>query len=182
MLSRRGARRIGWTGREENHFMRITWSFACASCLIIALAAIAPGASAEKDEKGFVRLTPDEIEWKSPLGAGIEVAVLQGDPSKPGSVYVQRVKFPPGMFSSPHYHPEDRHVTVIKGTWYAGTGENFDAAKAVPLKAGSYMLHPARAVHWDGAKDEEVIVQIVGVGPAETIPVRPEAGRFISIK
>jgi hypothetical protein len=25
-------------------------------------------------------------------------------------------------------------------------------------------------------------VQIIGVGPAETIPVRPEGGRFISVK
>ena len=36
----------------------------------------------------------------------------------------------------------------------AGTGEDFDPAKAVPLKAGSYMMHPARAIHGDGAKDE----------------------------
>jgi quercetin dioxygenase-like cupin family protein len=157
--------------------MRITETLICA-CLIVALTAIGLGASAERDDKGFVRLTPEQ---KSPLGVGIEVAVLEGDPSKPGS-YVQRVKFPPGMFSSPHYHPGDRHVTVLKGTWYTGTGEDFDAAKAVPLKAGSYMMHPARAVHWDGAKDEEVIVQIIGVGPAETIPVRPEGGRFISVK
>jgi hypothetical protein len=49
---------------------------------------------------------------------------------------------------------------VIKGTWYTGTGETFDVDKAVPLTAGSYMFHPAKAVHWDGAKDEEVIVQM----------------------
>ena len=162
--------------------MRCSRNVVCVSCFIIGLAAIGPPASAEKDEKGFVRLAPEQIEWKNPFGIGVEVAVLQGDPSKPGSVYVQRVKFPPGTFSSPHYHPEDRHVTVVKGTWYTGTGEDFDPAKAVPLKAGSYMMHPARAVHWDGAKDEEVIVQIMGVGPGETIPVRPEGGRFISVK
>ena len=162
--------------------MKHTWNSVSAICLVVGLAAIGPSVSAEKDEKGFVRLAPEQIEWKNPLGVGVEVAVLQGDPSKPGSVYVQRVKFPAGMFSSPHYHPEDRHVTVLKGTWYTGTGEEFDPAKAVPLKTGSYMMHPARAVHWDGAKDEDVIVQIIGIGPGETIPVRPEGGRFISVK
>ncbi len=162
--------------------MKVRWQFIWAVSAIAGLAVIGLPASAEKDEKGFVRFTPEEVEWKSPLGVGIQVAVLQGNPSKPGSMYVQRVKFPPGMFSTPHYHPEDRFVTVIKGTWYSGTGEEFDPAKTVPLKPGGFMMHPARAVHWDGAKDEEVIVQIIGVGPGDTIPVRPESGRFISIK
>ena len=40
----------------------------------------------------------------------------------------------------------------------------------VPLKAGSYKKHPAKAVHFDGAKDEEVIVQITGIGPEQRRP------------
>ena len=140
-----------------------------------------PGA-AETDEKGFVRLEPDQLQWKSPFGVGVEVAILAGDPTKAGSIYVLRVKFPPGMFSTPHYHPEDRHVTVLKGTWYTGTGEIFDPDKTVALKTGSYMLHPAKAVHWDGAKDEEVIVQIIGIGPGATVSIRPEGGPITSIK
>ncbi len=127
---------------------------------------------AATDENGFVRVAPDEIEWKSPTGVGIKVANIYGDPTKPG-FYVQRVTFPPRVMSRPHYHPQDRHITVIKGTWYTGTGDEFDPGKAVPLKAGSYMFHPGKAVHWDGAKDEEVIVQIVGMGPADTIPIKP---------
>lgn len=153
-----------------------------ASLLLGALAFSSPLLRAETDEKGFVRFTDEQIKWSNPFGTGVEVAILAGDPNKPGAIYVQRVKFPPGMFSTPHYHPEDRYVTVIKGTWYTGTGETFDPDKAVPLKAGSYMMHPAKAVHWDGAKDEEVIVQIIGIGPGATISVRPEAGRFTSVK
>jgi hypothetical protein len=38
---------------------------------------------------------------------------------------------------SPHWHPHDRYVTVLQGTWYTGTGDTFDAARAVPLKPGS---------------------------------------------
>jgi quercetin dioxygenase-like cupin family protein len=149
----------------------------------IALAALfisSPG-SAETDEKGFVRFTSDQIHW-APFRDGAEIATLVGDPAKPGSLYVIRVKFPPGLFSAPHIHPEDRNVTVIKGTWYAGTGDTFDVNKAVPLKAGSYMYHPAKAVHWDGAKDEEVIVEITGIGPGTTLPTKPEGGMFISTK
>ncbi len=41
----------------------------------------------------------------------------------------------------------------------------------IPLQAGSYMMHPARAVHCDGSKDGEVIVEIKGIGPAPTILV-----------
>jgi quercetin dioxygenase-like cupin family protein len=41
------------------------------------------------------------------------------------------------------------------------------------MPAGSYVLHPAGGVHWDGAAEEETIVQIVGVGPVETTQVGP---------
>jgi hypothetical protein len=50
--------------------------------------------------------------------------------------------------------------------------EDFDMSKTVPLKAGSYMKHPAKAVHFDGAKDEEVIVLITGIGPGTTTLVK----------
>ena len=65
-------------------------------------------------------------------------------------------------------------MTVIKGTWYAGTGNTFDVNKAVPLKAGSYMYHPAKAVHWDGAKDEDAVLLIMGEGPATATTVPEE--------
>jgi hypothetical protein len=58
---------------------------------------------------------------------------------------------------------------VISGTWWTGTDDSFDRDKAVPLRPGSYMMHPAGAVHYDGSNDEEVIVEIKGIGPAPTI-------------
>jgi hypothetical protein len=39
------------------------------------------------------------------------------------------------------------------------------------------MKHPAKAPHFDGAKDEEVILQLIGVGPSDTIFIKPELGR-----
>jgi hypothetical protein len=45
----------------------------------------------------------------------------------------------------------------------------------VPLKPGSYMMHPAKAVHWEGsAGDEEVVVQVMGYGPSGTTPEDPK--------
>jgi hypothetical protein len=38
------------------------------------------------------------------------------------------------------------------------------------------MKLPARQPHYEGAKDGETIVQIVGVGPSATLLVRPEQG------
>jgi len=127
-------------------------------------------AFAAQEERAFLRIDESEIRFKSPLGVGPQTTVLFGDPTKPG-LYVVRNKFPPGAHSAPHFHSQDRHATVIKGVWWTGTGPELDFNKAVPLKAGSYMLHPSGGVHWDGAGDEEVIVQIVGEGPVDTTQV-----------
>ena len=43
----------------------------------------------------LIHITPEQVPFKSPFGAGPAQAVLFGDPSKPG-VYVIRVRFPPG--------------------------------------------------------------------------------------
>jgi hypothetical protein len=92
-----------------------------------------------------------------------------GDPEKPG-LYVIRRRFKPGEMTRPHMHNEDRLVTVIKGTWWTGEGDVFSPETAVPIKTGGFMLHPAGLHHYDGAKDEEVIVQIIGRGPVTTTP------------
>jgi ChrR-like protein with cupin domain len=144
--------------------------------LAVAAGLLAGNASADKDKAGFVRVTPEEVKWTERPGFdGVKFAVVQGDPSKPG-VYVIRAKFSPGTMTRPHWHPEERFVTVLQGTWYTGEGDTFDPDKTVPLRVGSFMFHPAKAHHFDGAKDEEVIVQIMGVGPSGTNLVHPEQG------
>ncbi len=90
-----------------------------------------------------------------------------GDPALPG-MYVYRNRFGPGQTSRPHFHDQDRYVTVIKGTWWTGEGDVFEPDKMVPIKTGGFMFHPAGFHHYDGAKDEEVIVQIMGMGPVKT--------------
>ena len=122
--------------------------------------------SAQADE--FVTLTPEQIEWVDvPSTEGLRVAMLAGNPNAEG-LYVMRVRFSAGVFSQPHSHDRDRFVTVIEGTWYAGTQTDFDKARTVALPAGSFMKHPAGGVHYDGAKDEATIVEIRGMGPVVT--------------
>lgn len=123
---------------------------------------------------GIIRVTPEQVVWTDRAGfEGVKFASIAGDPSKPG-LYIIRAKFSPGRMTRPHWHPEDRHVVVLSGTWYMGEGDTFDPAKTIPLKPGSYAMHPAKAHHYDGAKDEEVIVQIFGYGPSGTTLVHPD--------
>lgn len=119
----------------------------------------------------FVIVKPDQIKYlPNENGTGPDIAVIYGDPTKAG-FYIIRARFKPGVMSRPHTHPTDRHVTVISGTWWAGTGKTFDPNKTTPLGAGSYMMHPANEPHFDGAKDVEAIVEIKGIGPAPNVPV-----------
>lgn len=117
-------------------------------------------------EREFVRLSLDQFQWRATEGntLGVQTAVLEGDPSKPG-FYLTINRFPPGVMSRPHYHPDERNIMVIKGTWYTDEGKEFRPDKAVPLKPGEYMRHPAGGPHYDGALDEEVWVAISGYGP-----------------
>ena len=106
---------------------------------------------------------PDQIEWKDG-GNGASSAVLAGDPSKTG-LYVILVKWSPHHMSHPHFHPNDRFIYVISGTWWVGTGPKFDPDSTTPMPAGSFVRHFANQIHYDGAKDVEAVLEIVGEGP-----------------
>ena len=112
-----------------------------------------------------------DVKWtSSQFGAGLQTAVLAGNPSQPGP-YVVRVKFAPGTMSPPHFHPETRYILVLKGTWWVGAGPKWDRDATTAVSAGSLVVHHSNKIHYDGAKDEEVVLQIVGVGPSATTPV-----------
>ena len=118
-----------------------------------------------------------DIHWTAdPSNPGLQSAVLAGDPRVAGEPYVMRVKFAPGTFSTPHFHPAERYIVVLKGTWWVGAGPRWDREATTPLPAGSFVVHHAGQVHYDGAKTDEVIVQIAGVGPGTAVRV-DEAGR-----
>ncbi len=162
--------------------MRANRLSALGFCVIVAgvLGGASTGGAAGKPD--FIRIAPGDVQWHdSPGGHGVQEATLFGDPDKAG-MYVIRVRFPPHIMDRPHWHPNDRFVTVLEGTWYTGTGDTFDVARAVPLKPGSFMMHPAKAVHWDGSGgNEAVVVQIIGFGPGSSIPVDPSKSFWIDV-
>ena len=143
------------------------------TCLLTAPVTV--GQSAKPDPHGFIAAQPEDMK---PAAGGNQV-VLFGDPAKPG-LYVVRNTFPAGRIGTPHFHSQDRHVTVLKGTWWVSLGpdsDSGDASKMVPMKAGSYVFHPANGHHFDGAKDEEAVVQIIGMGPVTTTQVKADSSR-----
>lgn len=150
--------------------MKMTISgFMLAAMLALSLAGVA--ASADEDGADFVIIKSDQLEWREvAIYPGIEFALLEGNPNEPG-LYILRAKFPPGVMIRPHYHSRDRFVTVISGIWHAGVGGDFDPENTTPLGAGDFMKHSAGAIHFDGARDEEAIVEIRGLGPVETTTV-----------
>ncbi len=148
--------------------------------LLVPVAAI--NASLESDDKGFVIMQSGEEDWQKIPGVdGVSYVKVYGESSQPG-VYVVRVRFDPWTMTMPHFHNQDRMVVVVKGTWYAGTDSQFDPANTTPIPTGGYMLHPAGGVHFDGAKEEQAIVQIAGIGPSKTTFLDPDQGRSRKLK
>ena len=137
--------------------------------VLITLLAAPQVGGADIDRAAVDFKTPAEIKWVRNAAGTNEQAVLFGDPSKPGP-YVVRLKWLPGNMSRPHFHPHDRFFVVLSGTWWMGTGEKFDPESTVPAPAGSYVMHYGGKVHFDGAKGEETIIQVWGMGPATATP------------
>ncbi len=140
--------------------------------LCSAAVALLAGTSASSQTRSiplseFKAIQPEDMK---PTGRGSQV-VLFGDPTKPGP-YVVQITFAPGTGSRPHYHDQDRLVTVVKGTWYVHLGPEsdvYDKSKMTAMKAGSFVYHPAFGHHYDGAHEEEAVVRIVGMGPVKTV-------------
>src|ERR1041385_6641714 len=69
----------------------------------------------ELDPKVLAFKLPDQIKWGPASPAGSQQAVLFGDPSKPGLYGVLNKWTKGNHFSKPHFHPNDRFITVISG-------------------------------------------------------------------
>jgi len=123
----------------------------------------------EPDEHDFMIATPSDLE----PAEGSRSVVLYGDPSKEG-LYVIQITFGPGQGSRPHFHSTARHINVIKGTWWVSTGPNADVYNPddmLKVEQGTFIYEPPNGHHYDMAKDEEVIVQIFGIGPVITTSI-----------
>ena len=120
----------------------------------------------EPDEHDFMVATPDQLQPQD----GSITTVIYGDPSKSG-IYVIQITWPPGRGSRPHYHNQARYINVLSGTWDVHTGPESDTYNPDAMTAvgpGTFIYEPPNGHHYDMAKDEEVVVQIFGMGPVVT--------------
>jgi quercetin dioxygenase-like cupin family protein len=143
--------------------MRIVAS-ACVAALFAAV-----GATAQDDDPGFIFLQKDEVALESASGDfDVRSKVIVGNPSEAG-IYVMRIEFGPNVTSPPHFHDQDRFITVISGVWGFGRDASGDCGETVPMTEGAFVMHPKGAVHYDGScNGEPVVVQIIGMGPVNT--------------
>jgi hypothetical protein len=103
-----------------------------------------------------------------PQGAGM--AMLQGDPAKPGA-FAFRLKLPAGYQLNPQSSPAIDRMIVVSGAFNVGAGEKFDHARTMPLYTG-YVYWPAKSPYFAFTK-EETVVEIQGVGPWAVFYVNP---------
>ena len=144
----------------------------------VLLALITGGASlvwaqvVEPDEYDFMVATPDDLI--PPERDGARTVNIYGNPREEG-LYVIQITWPPGTGSRPHYHDQARYINVLKGHWYVATGpeaSRYNPDETVRVGPGTFIYEPPNGIHYDMAKEEEVVVQIFGMGPVNTTPIR----------
>jgi hypothetical protein len=119
--------------------------------------------------------TPAQIKWgPAPpfVAAGAKLAVLEGDPTASSGDFTIRLKMPSGYKIAPHWHPKRENVTVISGTFKAGMGDKFEAAKMMTFPAGSFVYLDPDMHHYAQAVGPTV-VQVHGMSPLQFNYVNP---------
>ena len=119
----------------------------------------------------------DQLQWLKDARStnpGSWYAILSGNLSTGPWVIVNKQEA--GNFNTPHFHSHNRYIYVIKGTWWVGAGAHQNSNNSVATPPGSNVQHLANQVHWDGAKNEDVLLLIYGEGPFEA----PIQDKFVS--
>jgi mannose-6-phosphate isomerase-like protein (cupin superfamily) len=150
------------------------------ACLAVVTLAQGDPAKKPADQKAapaarHIMLDANQLKWgpgPPALPAGAQVAILDGDPSKPGPFAI-RVKVPDGYTVPPHWHPTDENLVILSGTLSMGVGDKFDQASMHALTAGSYIKMTAKTRHYVRAKGETTF-QAWGVGPFTITYVDPK--------
>lgn len=127
---------------------------------------------------------PDAIPWQETAPDGTRYALLEGTRDRAGEPFTYAFHIPAGFWDPAHSHSADARVLVVRGTLWLGYGEALDRAAMVAYPAGSFVLVPAGAWHFDGS-DEDTLILGVALGPWSTTYVdpdhRPSAGTPINL-
>jgi len=121
-----------------------------------------------------VMLEAASLKWiDAPPGLppGARIAVVAGDPSKPGP-FVIRAQVPAGYKVAPHWHPGDENLTVLSGTIALGMGETWNESTMKSVGTGGYAALPAEMRHYFLSKTASTF-QVHGMGPFVVNYVNP---------
>lgn len=135
----------------------------------------APPPPPPKAHSAHTMINASELQWgpgPAALPPGAQMAVVEGDPSKPGAMFAIRAKLPDGYKVPPHWHPTDEHIVVFSGSLMLGLGDKWNEASMHSLTAGGYANMPKKTNHFAMAKGETVF-QVYGMGPFEVTYVNP---------
>ena len=127
---------------------------------IAALLAASPAAAPQA-------WTPETIPWQRTNPDGTRFALLEGVRDRAGVPFTYAFSIPGDVWDGPHSHAAMARVVVAKGVLRLGYGGRMDKAGAGVFPAGSVVIVPAGAVHFDGS-DEDTIIIGTAIGPWST--------------
>jgi quercetin dioxygenase-like cupin family protein len=140
------------------------------SAVLVATSLVAFG----ETHMGHAVATADAVQWGAAppvFPKGAQMAVLSGDPGKPGPFTV-RVKFPANYRIPAHHHPTYEAVTVLSGELHVGMGDRLSEANSDALGPGGFANLPANMNHF-AFSGPETVVQINSEGPFAMTYVNP---------
>ena len=132
-----------------------------------------PSKSDTKSDSKAVFFAPGELKWAPAppvLPKNAQIAVLFGDPMKPGRFTV-RLRAPDGYKIPPHWHTQDEAVTVLQGKVVMHMGDSM-TADAHDMDAGSYHYLPG-GMHHGAEIRGDTIIQLEGQGPFDIHYINP---------
>ena len=148
-----------------------------ASVIIVAGLLLTAASVATRADHPHAGQNLKDAKWSPApplLPKGAEIAVLDGDPTKP-VLYAVRLKFPAHYAIPAHSHPTDEHVVVTSGALVFGMGDVLDkrASTNTKLTVGGFVDASANVNHFAFTRDEETTIVLYGEGPVEFNYVNP---------
>lgn len=115
---------------------------------------------------GALGFSIEDIPWEQTNSDGTRSATIVG--TRDASVAFSYAFFiPAGIWDQPHSHSAAVHLVVASGELHLGYGDQFDPEAASPYPAGSFLYVPAGVIHFDGGREDTVLLG-TAVGPWST--------------
>lgn len=154
---------MGQRGRTASTWVLASLGACVAGCMGSNFshgASHAPRPAIQHESSAIVFVSPPP---KSKMPKGVQMAVLEGDPTKEG-VFTLRLRTPPGFSLPRHTHPVDERVTVLEGSVSVGFGKVQGDSGERTFGPGSFYVNPQGVPHYVFS-EQGAVLQITGEGP-----------------